>query len=43
MIETQVNYQNVLQLTNILAVQLTLNLGGKLTLETFSILNIFDN
>ena len=34
-IKGHVNDQNVIQLTNLLAVQLTLSLGGQLTLETF--------
>ena len=34
-IKAHVNDQNVLQLTYLLAVQLTLSLGGHLTLETF--------
>ena len=42
-IKEHVNDQNVIQLTNLLAVQLTLSLGGQLTLETFHYFLIFDN
>ena len=34
-IKVHVNDQNVLELTYLLAVHLTLSLGGQLTLETF--------
>ena len=41
--KAHVSDQNVLQLTYLLAVQLTLSFGGQLTPETFWIFKNFDN
>ena len=43
MIKAHDNDQNVLQLTYLLTVELTLSLDGQLTLETFLFFLIFDN
>ena len=43
MIKEHVSDENVLQLTYLLAVQLTLGLGGQLTLKQFEFKKFFDN